>query len=149
MELSRSKTDFFVRPPNTKPVEVRQQVLHAYARALSFPWIICAPLLGAAFLASLIIKHYTFKRGATAAVALATSKDQKDIRDGDVDDSKVDEKAAPEAARSYGDEPRAPARIDSVMTETSTITKDLELELEASERDRRVPRDAERADPLT
>ncbi|KWU45775.1 MFS general substrate transporter [Rhodotorula sp. JG-1b] len=50
-----------------EPIEVRQQVLHAYARALSFPWIICAPLLGVAFLASLIIKHYTFKRGATVA----------------------------------------------------------------------------------
>ncbi|GAA5873312.1 hypothetical protein JCM3774_005938 [Rhodotorula dairenensis] len=129
-----------------EPLEVRQQVLHAYARALSFPWIICAPLLGVAFLASLIIKHYTFKRGATAAVAVSSKEPKKN---GDVVDSKVDEKEVlPVEVGSHEEERRVPERINSVMTETSTLTKDLELELESSERDRRVLRDAERGDAL-
>lgn len=131
-----------------QPIEVRQQVLHAYARALSFPWIICAPLLGVAFLASLIIKHYTFKRGAT--VAAVTSK-KKANKDGDVVETVVaDPSEEKEQVNDNGEDDqdrdarKAPERIDSALTETSTITKDLELELESSDRDRRVLRDAER-----
>lgn len=124
-------------------------MLHAYARALSFPWIICAPLLGVAFLASLIIKHYTFKRGAT--VAAVTSKETKTNKNGDVvettvvvDPSEEKEKVNDVGEDGDRDGRKAPERINSATTETSIITKDLELELESSDRDQRVLRDAER-----
>ncbi|GAA5826161.1 hypothetical protein JCM11251_007188 [Rhodosporidiobolus azoricus] len=42
-----------------EPAETRQAVLHAFARALNFPWIIAAPLLFVGFLASLFIKEYS------------------------------------------------------------------------------------------
>lgn len=122
--------------------------MHAYARALSFPWIICAPLLGVAFLASLIIKHYTFKRGAT--VAAVTSKNKKANTSGDVVETVVAHPGEEKEKEMVNDDDdrgggrKAPERIDSAMTETSTITKDLELELESSDRDRRVLQDAER-----
>ncbi|GAA5974111.1 hypothetical protein JCM11641_003442 [Rhodosporidiobolus odoratus] len=47
---------------NIEPPELRQQVLHAYARALNYPWIVAAPLLFVGFLLSLLIKHYSLDR---------------------------------------------------------------------------------------
>ncbi|GAA5957862.1 hypothetical protein JCM21900_001290 [Sporobolomyces salmonicolor] len=44
------------------PESVRKEVLHAYTRALSFPWIICAPLLFVGFLVSFLLKHYSLDR---------------------------------------------------------------------------------------
>jgi hypothetical protein len=39
------------------PVEVRNEVLYAYTRAVSTIWIVCAPMLFLAFLFSLTFKH--------------------------------------------------------------------------------------------
>lgn len=54
-----------------EPLELRAQVLKAYARAINFPWIVSAPLLFVAFLMCLFMKHYTLQR---AAVVLDTKK---------------------------------------------------------------------------
>ncbi|BGP13229.1 hypothetical protein JCM10213v2_001148 [Rhodosporidiobolus nylandii] len=49
------------------PAELRQQVLRAYTRALSYPWIVATPLLFVGFLASLMIKHYSLDRSTVKA----------------------------------------------------------------------------------
>ncbi|GAA6054990.1 hypothetical protein JCM3770_000481 [Rhodotorula araucariae] len=61
-----------------EPPELRQAVLHAYTRALNFPWIIAAPLLFVGFGASFWIKHYSLdRRNASApAPALAAANDE-------------------------------------------------------------------------
>ncbi|GAA5886236.1 hypothetical protein JCM5296_003531 [Sporobolomyces johnsonii] len=49
------------------PASVREEVLHAYTRALSFPWIICAPLLFVGFLVSFLLKQYSLERTTVKA----------------------------------------------------------------------------------
>ncbi|TNY23947.1 MFS amino acid permease [Rhodotorula diobovata] len=50
-----------------EPPELRRQVLHVYARALNFPWIVAAPLLAVGFVASLFVKHYSMQRATVRA----------------------------------------------------------------------------------
>ncbi|GJN87838.1 hypothetical protein Rhopal_000793-T1 [Rhodotorula paludigena] len=51
-----------------EPTDVRQQVLHAYSRALNFPWIICAPLLFVGFVISWVgLKHHSLDRTTVKA----------------------------------------------------------------------------------
>ncbi|GAA6062990.1 hypothetical protein JCM10212_004972 [Sporobolomyces blumeae] len=45
-----------------KPESLRNAVIHAYTRALSDPWIVCAPLIFVGFLVSFMLKQYSLER---------------------------------------------------------------------------------------
>ncbi|GAA6030021.1 hypothetical protein JCM8097_009218 [Rhodosporidiobolus ruineniae] len=78
-----------------QPVELRQQVLHAYTRALNFPWIIAAPLLFIGFLASLMLKHYSLDRSTVRAADVKKDilEEEKDAVGGAVEREKTAEEA--------------------------------------------------------
>ncbi|GAA5918773.1 hypothetical protein JCM6882_006808 [Rhodosporidiobolus microsporus] len=65
-----------------EPAETRQQVLHAFARALNFPWIIAAPLLFVGFILSLFIKEYSLER---AVVRTGGKKEGEEKKEGEAD----------------------------------------------------------------
>ncbi|KAI5478762.1 MFS general substrate transporter [Pseudohyphozyma bogoriensis] len=50
-----------------EPVELRQQVLHAYTRSISTIWIVCAPLLFIGVILSLFLKEYSLQRTVVKA----------------------------------------------------------------------------------
>jgi len=45
-----------------QPIELRNEVLHAYSRSISLIWLVCLPLSFAALLASFLMKKYTLQR---------------------------------------------------------------------------------------
>jgi len=45
-----------------EPIELRNQVLHAYSRSISLIWLVCVPLSFVALLAALPIKSYSLQR---------------------------------------------------------------------------------------
>lgn len=45
-----------------EPIELRQEVLHAYTRSLSTIWFLAAPILFCGFVLSLFLRHYSLER---------------------------------------------------------------------------------------
>ncbi|GAA5863355.1 hypothetical protein JCM1840_007499 [Sporobolomyces johnsonii] len=64
------------------PASVREEVLHAYTRALSFPWIICAPLLFVGFLVSFLLKQYSLERTTVKAEDVEKKTEQGETETG-------------------------------------------------------------------
>ncbi|KAK4700554.1 hypothetical protein P7C70_g5692, partial [Phenoliferia sp. Uapishka_3] len=50
-----------------EPIEVRNQVLHAFTRSISTIWIVTAPLVAVGFVSSLFLKHYSLQRNIVKA----------------------------------------------------------------------------------
>ncbi|GAA5924217.1 MDR family MFS transporter [Sporobolomyces koalae] len=75
---------------NIQPPELSNRVVHAYARALSDAWIICAPLLFAGFLVSFALKQYSLDRTTVQSQAGG----QKPVVQGDDDDVEDKEKGS-------------------------------------------------------
>ncbi|GAA6008632.1 hypothetical protein JCM11491_003376 [Sporobolomyces phaffii] len=85
-----------------QPPELSRQVVHAYTRALSDPWIVCAPLIFVGFLVSFLLKQYSLERTVVKGNGASDDKGRKS--------KEADDEAA-------GDEPtldsdRKPKRAD-------------------------------------
>jgi hypothetical protein len=100
---------YFLQSP-----ELRQLVLHAYTKAISFLWIVNTPLCVACFILSLFIKKYTLKRvivrgipktqkDAERADAAAADYSEADVLPSDEKtDSKESEDASDSSRTSHG-----------------------------------------------
>ncbi|KAK4703919.1 hypothetical protein P7C70_g2297, partial [Phenoliferia sp. Uapishka_3] len=53
-----------------EPIELRNQVLHAFTRSISTIWIVTAPLVTVGFILSLFLKHYSLQRNIIKAEAV-------------------------------------------------------------------------------
>ncbi|KAI0029161.1 major facilitator superfamily domain-containing protein [Vararia minispora EC-137] len=58
------------------PPELRQQIVHAYTKAISLIWVVNTPLAGLCFFASFFLKQYTLKRVVVRRKRSSTDAEQ-------------------------------------------------------------------------
>jgi len=92
---------------NIMPIEVRTQVIDAYASSISTIWLVCTPLVFVGFLMVLLVRPYSLKRAVQRGPIKPTPGDTSPQGDG----------VPTDAAAGQDEEKAEPGEVDDVAIE--------------------------------